>query len=712
MRFDLLYSLSPKQLLVGCLVISILTPRLSQAQTRTIALSDLPPALAVEESAPELLKLGCEPVSVPSSEPKIVKVPVSKPQPVVSLATENAGLFTCPTNVIQQLSVKGQVEAIFVPILIAAGVGWAIGEAINYATGQPSATGIVASAAGETFLSWATKAVEEVLYWIARLGNYLVHKLAFFVSILLAAQKFATHPFVELGWPFVLGIANLGFIFALLLIAALATMRLEIGGGTRRLLPRLLIAALLVNFSLVVGAAIIDATRVLMAILFQVIGGDKLENIGAIIIRNSQIFTRAIISGGSADTTKIVSGAGVWDLLLTAVFLWLLVVALFALVAGLFMRYIMLILLLVFSPLAYLALSLPNTGNLAKKWWTTFLKYAFYGPAALFVLLLITVMPPLGDTMVGLFGVTNKFTNRMYYEVEALISVVIVIVLLMAAASIGRFMGIAGATAAVGFAAAQGKRLGRGTMHTAKRAGVGTAKGVAKAAYIGSGARKVVRETRAFGSELVKPVQKKFGLGKYSKFDEKGKLRDGKTSVGQSLGAAVGQRLPQALGGDRNKVQESTLAQKFSSAYGQRDIDVNTDQGKSAAIRNIVRRDAPTTDQLTRPDLVAKLDSKYVKDLLSIDVEGIQDQRVKQEVGTRQRALTSGLALNDSMDDKQITAVLESGNENAVKRLATNINIVNNMSGGQKAKILQFDNESIIDQFTRSLSRLENKNKK
>lgn len=518
-------------------------PHIAAAQERTVAISthDLPAALVVEETRADLARLGCSAAPLPENGSTLI-APLGKTQPVIPSDPSASTLLMCPEGIDSYLTIKGRVDAaqaqaiaLTTALLLTYGAVELYNLAAYGTTFTEEAAKDVAGAALTETATWVgDKALLNIAYLAARLGNYLIHKLAFLISILFSANKFATHPFVTSGWPFVLGVANIGFLLALLFIAATTVLRLDVGGGVKRLLPRLLFAALLINFSLLVGSIIIDATRILMAILSRSIGANDVQNLGSTILQRSAVFANALAFQGEIgnnlapiqpDDVFINPHAATFDLVKTAVVIWLLVVAFFALVAGLFTRYIMLILLLIFSPLAYLALAIPGASSFAKKWWTEFIKYAIYGPAALFIIILVTKIPT--NAVENLFGVKSDIT----VAVESLISVAVTAALLIAAASVGKYMSVAGATAAIGFAGKQGKRLG-----------VKTGKMAAKGAYVGSGARMVVDGVK----NNVKDFQSKSGdaVGDFmrnrnsvTKFlagprrDSKGNLLPGESSV-------------------------------------------------------------------------------------------------------------------------------------------------------------------------------------
>ena len=211
---------------------------------------------------------------------------------------------------------------------------------------------------------------------------------------LLGLGKFITNSYVQTGWPFVQGIANLGFIFALLFIAFATTLQIDLGGGIKRLLPRLLFAAVMINFSLVIGGVLIDISRVVMAILIRAIGDCSLYDVGACLLEKSHLFQLnfTLNNGAWLPIERQIAVPTGWNQVVKALFVLLvslaLAVGMLMVTIGLFVRYIMLTLLLIVSPIAYLSLAFPGLQGYSKKWWSSFLQYVFYGPVALFILIM------------------------------------------------------------------------------------------------------------------------------------------------------------------------------------------------------------------------------------------------------------------------------------------------------------------------------------
>ncbi len=305
-------------------------------------------------------------------------------------------------------------------------------------------------------LGWLLYAFELPMMVAASIGLWILAVSSYLTGNMLTAGQFITDPFVSTGWPFVQGIANLGFIIVLLFIAFATTVQLDIGsGGIRRLLPRLLIAALLINFSLVLGGILIDASRLTNAALVTVVGGklDRVDNIGFAILNNSGTFNTVFksVTRGSITVNRL-NLPRTWEtpfrILQATLVIWMMALG-FGLVALLLLaRHIILILLLIVSPIAYISLVLPQTSGFGKWWWSNFIKWVIYGPIVLFILILITIPNS------GSLTKDGNFLNGIF-------NVLLTFAMLMAAALASRKLSAVGANGIVSFAAKRGKQIGQ-----------------------------------------------------------------------------------------------------------------------------------------------------------------------------------------------------------------------------------------------------------
>lgn len=184
--------------------------------------------------------------------------------------------------------------------------------------------------------------------------------------------------FVTSAWAVTRDVANMFFIFILLFIAIATILRLP-NYGAQALLPRLIIVALLINFSLPLARIVIDVTN-LLAVEFINASGSFQQILG------QALRPQDIVSVG------ILNGSGFWNvmgqIIITGIMgsVLALVAALIIFISAmfLFVRYVALVLILILSPLAFALNILPQTQDLYKKWQKELFNYAFFAPLYFF----------------------------------------------------------------------------------------------------------------------------------------------------------------------------------------------------------------------------------------------------------------------------------------------------------------------------------------
>jgi len=183
------------------------------------------------------------------------------------------------------------------------------------------------------------------------------------------------------AWTIMRNLANIAFVIAFLIIIFSQLTSVGITNyGIKKTLPRLVVSAILVNLSFWIAAIAVDASNIAGASIYSLLSGVKdsmhvgLTNgsnwtaiIGALLggagiavsgVAVAAVAGAAVISGGMGLTLLYFA----LPLLLTAVLA--VFVAAFVLIA----RQALIIILLIVSPLAFVALLLPNTNKLFTKW--------------------------------------------------------------------------------------------------------------------------------------------------------------------------------------------------------------------------------------------------------------------------------------------------------------------------------------------------------
>ena len=567
--------------------------------------------------------------------------------------------------------------------------------------GYAQGAGVRLDAVGRTF----AKLMGWLINLFVQLGAFLINIVGSFVGALLGAGQFITNELVRIGWPFVQGIANLGFIIALLAIAALTTLRIDIGGGVRRLLPRLLIAALFINFSLVIGGVLIDLSRVLMVIITSVVGAGTIQNIGAGMLRSSDLINTIYQVSTQGEWTSldyhltVENWSHVMSVFQSAIFVWSLLGALVVIGVGLFMRYVMLILLLIVSPLAYLAIAMPGFSQLGMQWWTYFLRYVIYGPVALFILVLVVA------TNRGLASVDFPANTPGIDLLQSALQVAITIAFTIAAATFGKRLGIVGAGAAVGFVGGQYKRAGR----AAYRGAAGTTKAGAK--FV---AQRPTLLGGAIGGALGGPAGAALGaaIGRIGGVQTRKAIKNSQDFLDERKKAqqkkeekrskeSYGRKAAQAFYASPETKAAKTDAQKVSKEYAS--LPAGT------RISSLATNPSLSPTNLVNPNFTANLAPEVFKDLVE---HGTADQ---------QSAIINVSALAGSLDEGKRKILINNAKgdpsrgiparPDLVGKIVNNINIVKEMKDQEKADIMSIGNPGVTKDLLQTMQRIQRQDK-
>ncbi|RJQ32907.1 hypothetical protein C4572_00345 [Candidatus Parcubacteria bacterium] len=295
------------------------------------------------------------------------------------------------------------------------------------------------------FLSWDCTVYHLVslLYWIMEIviwGTGLASSL-FNVSIQFALTSEPFDPdknfMIRDGWTMVRDLINIGFIFVILYIA-ISTILQYGGANMKSVLPSLVVAALLVNFSMMITKVVIDASHVLSWEFYRQIdtkneeglgegetfvdtknsiemkAGFEKKNLGNVFIASfnpqrllvgkgekfdmnakqdsaespwKQVYDKAVKDGENISST-------LWRMAVIIVAEIVLAgLTAFILLAGAIMfivRIVFLWFIMISSPIAFLGMVMPSMKQYSSKWYSTLIGQAFFAPAFLFMFMLST----------------------------------------------------------------------------------------------------------------------------------------------------------------------------------------------------------------------------------------------------------------------------------------------------------------------------------
>ncbi|MEK7125230.1 MAG: hypothetical protein AAB864_02495 [Patescibacteria group bacterium] len=274
------------------------------------------------------------------------------------------------------------------------------------------ATIILLCAIGVAFfeISYAHAIVAESITFVVNKVSWVIFELAAnLLSLLLKGLNLAINmtastdvSVVQSTWKIVRDFTNMFFI--LIMIAMAFSMIFKVSWLAEydpgRIMAQFIIAALLINFSLVICGLIIDGTQSLNSIFITAIGdfGDRMGQ----FLRPGQWFE---LTNRDILNTPQLFFAGI---MVFIVDFSLLVALVFA-----FIRVPFLWLLTILSPLALLASVLPSTKKGYQSWWHYFIGWNFFLPIFLAVLYLGMIVLSQQDTVISSIITTSAGSTAL-----------------------------------------------------------------------------------------------------------------------------------------------------------------------------------------------------------------------------------------------------------------------------------------------------------
>ncbi|MCX6763640.1 MAG: hypothetical protein NTZ97_02810 [Candidatus Moranbacteria bacterium] len=244
-------------------------------------------------------------------------------------------------------------------------------------------------------------------------------------------------------WSQVRDFLNLAFILVLLFCAFATIFQVE-KYSFRSILFRTIIMALLVNFSYPIVRVIIDFSNVLMYTLINtlLVKSTDINSFASSMARDAGLgdIIKNIVPG-KADTSYLI---------MLVIFFFIFMITLLSISILLVIRTIVLTILIIFSPVAFVGAIIPSSKSekalKVGQFWDYLFKYSFFGPIQIFMLYVATsMMQKIGATW-GSTG--HKFTTDPYTAsnvIGAFTFYAIPIVILWIGIGFAQSMSIAGA---------------------------------------------------------------------------------------------------------------------------------------------------------------------------------------------------------------------------------------------------------------------------
>ena len=233
--------------------------------------------------------------------------------------------------------------------------------------------------------AWLLYYVAVGLGWILMLIVSVMLKIATY-------NNFLREGMVQTGWQIVRDICN-NFFIILLLITAISTMlRQGEFKDWRGMLPKILVAAVVINFSLLMCGIFIDVSQIFtltFASPLNSITGYNVILAAMGIPSGMQLSKLLSAKENSLETTSRVDPIDLIAALFYAIVTtFVTIVVIIAVTVILAYRIVWLWFLIILSPLPILLQIFKKGANYASQWWSEFTKYLIVGPVVMFFLYL------------------------------------------------------------------------------------------------------------------------------------------------------------------------------------------------------------------------------------------------------------------------------------------------------------------------------------
>ena len=186
------------------------------------------------------------------------------------------------------------------------------------------------------------------------------------------------------AWSTFRNIGNILFVIALLFVIFSQVTGIGIDNyGIKRILPKLIVTAIIVNFSYIICGLLVDLSNIIGDSIKNILenveftAGDKpsdgLGPVGIITFLVTAISAGAAAAAGVTVAGSVIAGGGLLTILVPILtFLASAVIAGFFAMLMLGVRQALVIIMIVISPIAFVLYAIPNTNPLFKKWFALF----------------------------------------------------------------------------------------------------------------------------------------------------------------------------------------------------------------------------------------------------------------------------------------------------------------------------------------------------
>jgi len=328
---------------------------------------------------------------------------------------------------------------------------------------------------------------------------------AVFYTVVTMGDYVSKLPAIGLAWSILRDLGNIILIFGFLAIGICVILDVNWYGGGTKMLPKLLLAAVFLNFSLFISEAVIDTGNLFATQFYTQINGGQPAGAKGLSTSSEGISNKimsqlglATMYGNALQDNAVFTGTAFIGFMGIIVFI-VAAFVMFSLAFILIARFIILIFLIILAPIGFAGLAVPQLSGTAQQWWSELFKQTIMAPILLLLLyialrIITAEQFLLGFGISGSAGSTKAWTGfigknpNLTSFASVILSFIVAMGFLLAVVIFTKKLGAFGA----GWATKMGGRLSFGAVSLGARATLGSAGNLLASKRMQSWARKNV----------------------------------------------------------------------------------------------------------------------------------------------------------------------------------------------------------------------------
>lgn len=224
---------------------------------------------------------------------------------------------------------------------------------------------------------------------------------------------------VGVTWRILRDIGNIFLIFGFLMAGIMTILNIEQFGYSQKMLPKLLIAAVFLNFSLFIAEAIVDTGNLFATQFYTQINGGQMagaKDLTTTAILNEGISQRIMaqlglqtIYGAALTNPAVFQAGNTWLIGFMGIILFLITAfVMFSLAFILIARFVILLFLIITAPIGFAGWAMPKLSGLANSWWSELTEQTLTAPVLLLMLYIALTIITDASFMTGFGSGSNQ----------------------------------------------------------------------------------------------------------------------------------------------------------------------------------------------------------------------------------------------------------------------------------------------------------------